>query len=86
MLGHRILEVLSTDNGPPYAAKEFAVFVKAYRFQHITSCLRFPQSNGQMEWMVQTMKRMHAIELYRSIPRCALLSGYPNAMVWVESI
>ena len=48
---HGIPEVLRTDNGPQYVAKEFAVFAKAYGFQHITSSPRFPQSNRQVERM-----------------------------------
>ena len=55
---HGIPEVLRTDNGPQYAAKEFAVFARTYGFQHITSSPRFPQSNGQVERMVQTIKGM----------------------------
>ena len=33
-------------------------FAKAYQFQHITSSPLFPQSNGQAEWMVQTIKKL----------------------------
>jgi len=43
-------------NGPQYAPKEFSEFAKAYRVQHITSSPRFPQSNGQVEGWVQTLK------------------------------
>ena len=35
---------------------EFADFTKAYGFQHITSSPRFPQSNGEAECMVKTIK------------------------------
>lgn len=52
---HGIPEVLKTDSGPQYVAKEFSVFAKTYRFLHITSSLRFPQSNRQVEQMVQTI-------------------------------
>ena len=82
---HGIPEVLRTDNSPKYAAKKFAVFVRTYGFQRLTSSPRFPQSNGQVERMVQTIKGMLK-ELNRSAPGCALLSGYHDAMVWVESI
>ena len=67
---HGIPEVLRTDNGPQYAAKEFAVFAKTYRFQHVTSSPRFPQSNGQVERMVQAIKGMRK----NSTAGCALIS------------
>ena len=76
---HGIPEVLRTDNGPQYVAKEFAVFAKAYGFQHITSSPRFPQSNGQVERMVQTIKGM----LKNSTdPHLAVLSYRATPMPW----
>ena len=46
-----------TDNGPPFSSKEFAAFANQYRFDHITSSPRYPQSNGFIERMVQTVKQ-----------------------------
>ena len=53
---HGIPEVVRSDNGPQYSALEFAAFAESYGFQHLTSSPYFPQSNGQAERMVQTVK------------------------------
>jgi len=53
-----IPEVVRSDNGPQYSSQEFAAFAKSYHFQHITSSPLFPQSNGQVEQMVQTLKQL----------------------------
>ena len=55
---HDILELLQSDNGPQYSSKEFADFAKVYGFDCVMSSPHFPQSNGQVERMVQTMKAM----------------------------
>ena len=55
---HGIPEVVRSDNGPQYSSQEFSRFAEAYEFSHVTSSPRFPQSNGQAERMVQTVKRM----------------------------
>ena len=73
---HRIPEIVRSDNGPQYSSHEFAAFAKAYHFQHIPSSPLFPQSNGQVERMVQIMKKMltksndicKSLLNYRSIP------------------
>ena len=48
---------LMSDNGPQFAAEEFNAFAKQYCFSHITSNPRYPQSNGFIERMVQTVKQ-----------------------------
>ena len=45
-------ETVVTDNDPPFSSKEFASFANQYRFDHITSSPRYPQSNGFIERMV----------------------------------
>ena len=47
---------LVTDNGPCFASSEFAKFVEQWNFQHITSSPRYPQSNGQAENVVRTVR------------------------------
>ena len=53
---HGIPEVARSDNGPQYASEVFKTFAKEYRFSHITSSPLYPQSNGQAERMVKTVK------------------------------
>ena len=51
-----IPEVLVMDNGPQFAAAEFAVFAKSWMFKNITSFPHYPQSNGKAENTVKTVK------------------------------
>ncbi|XP_038075580.1 uncharacterized protein K02A2.6-like [Patiria miniata] len=53
---HGIPEELRTDNGPQYSLSEFSKFCKDYEIQHITSSPYNPQSNGEAERAVQTVK------------------------------
>ena len=79
---HGIPEEVRSDYRPQYSSQEFAAFSKAYNFKHVTSSPRYPQSNGQAERMVHTVKKIlrqsndihKGLLVYRSIPmpRCNL--------------
>ena len=54
---HGIPETVISDNGPQYSSAEFQQFAEEYGFLHITSSSHFPQSNGQAEEGVKTIKK-----------------------------
>ena len=78
---HGIPEVVMSDNGPQYSSYQFSYFAKDYGFTHLTSSPHFPQSNGEAERGVKTIKELLkkssdpylALLTYRSTP---LQSGY----------
>ena len=45
-----------TDNGPQYSSKDFQRFCDTWGIEHTTSSPVYPQSNGFIERMVQTVK------------------------------
>ena len=71
---HGIPEVVRSDNGPQYNSQEFTSFTEVYNFRHVTSSPLYPQSNGQAERSVQTVKK---------ILRQSTLPD--NSEVWVTS-
>ena len=46
-------KTVMSDRGPQFSSKEIKAFTKQYCFDHITSSLRYPQSNSIIEWIVQ---------------------------------
>ena len=81
---HGIPQEVFSDNGPQYSSMEFSDFAKEYKFVHTTSSPKFPQSNGEAERAVRTIKTLlqkaddpyAALLAYRSTPvRC----GYSPA-------
>lgn len=67
-----------SDNGPQFSSERYSKFAEKYHFQHVTSSPYFPQSNGEAERAVGTIKRMLNKEkylylAYRSTP---LQNGY----------
>ncbi|KAM7306732.1 uncharacterized protein ISCGN_010400 [Ixodes scapularis] len=51
-----IPKLIRGDNGPQFAAQEFADFARDYGFKHVTSSPRYPQSNGEVGRAVRTIK------------------------------
>ena len=76
---HGIQEVVFSDNGPQYSSKEFTEFAESYEFTHNTSSPYHPQSNGQTERTVQTVKRLLADS---EDPDLALLSYRSTPFPW----
>ena len=73
---HGVAEVVVTDNGPQFAAAEFADFARDYDFKHVTSSPRYPQGNSEAERAVGTVKSLlkkgedphKALMAYRATP------------------
>ena len=55
---HGIPELLISDNGPQFSCGEFREFAQRWDFQHVTSSPRYPQSNGQAERAIGTVKSL----------------------------
>ena len=53
---HGIPEVVYSDNGPQFSSEAYKQFALTYQFKHITSSPYFPQSNGEAEKAVGTIK------------------------------
>ena len=73
---HGIPEVVYSDNGPQFQAAAYTQFASTYQFKHVTSSPYFPQSNGEAERAVATIKSLLrkegdpylALLAYRSTP------------------
>ena len=72
-------EVVRSDNGPQFSAEEFAKFASSYGFQHVSSNPRYAQSNGQVECMVRTVKKMI---LKPDDPYLAIISYWSTPHPW----
>ena len=76
-----IQEVVFSYNGPQYASQEFKHFGRSYEFQHVTSSPHYPQSNGQAEMTVKTIKQLLS-SLRRPGLGAAYLQVYSISLVW----
>jgi transposase InsO family protein len=55
---HGFPDQLTTDNGPQYTSCEFKQFCREYNFVHVTTSPHYPQSNGEAERAVGTIKHL----------------------------
>ena len=53
-------KVIITDSGPPFNSTEFKHFCQQWNLQHTTSSPNYPQSDGQVERSIQTVKQRMA--------------------------
>ena len=65
------LNCVVSDNEPQYSSEEFSEFMREYHCRHITSSPLYPQSNGEAERAVKTIKGLLKKE---GDPYLALLS------------
>ena len=77
---------IRSDNGPQFVGEAFNQFLGKWRIEHTTSSPRYPQSNGEVERAVQTVKALlkknvnlqAALCFYRDAP---LANGYSPAQL-----
>ena len=74
---HGVPETVMSDNGPQL---EFRKFATDYDFSHVTSSPHYPQSNGQVELSVRTVKKL----LQNEVPNRALLIYRTTPFAWCD--
>lgn len=81
-----IPRTIVSDNGPQLISSEFRTFLHKWDIEHVTSSPHYPQSNGEAERAVQTVKNLlnkndnlqQALCNYRDTP---LANGYSPAQL-----
>ena len=76
---HGLLEVVRSDNGPQFSSHDILRFADTYNSNHMTSSPFYPQSNGQAERTVPTVK---GIIRKSTDPFMASLSYRSTPMPW----
>jgi transposase InsO family protein len=65
---HGFPDVITSDNGPQYASKEFKSFCSQSNMKHITSSPYYPQSNGEAERGIKTVKNLWMKNTDKKLP------------------
>ena len=77
---HGIPDIIVSDNSPQFDSDVFRCFTKMWKFQHVTSSPRYPQSNGKVENAVKICKGlMKKAEKSRS-DICLALLDFRNTL------
>lgn len=71
---HGLPKTLVSDNGPQFKSESFELFMRECGVEHLTIAPYHPNSNGQAERFVQTLKR--ALEKMHSLPTDLALSKF----------
>ena len=84
---HGIPDEVMSDNGPQFTSEEFRQFAEEWEFKHTTSSPGFPQSNGQSERAIQTIKNLlKKAQESRGDPYLALLEYRNSTFGWSEIV
>ena len=75
---HGAPKELVTDNGPQFVSKGFSNFARTWDFEHIRSSPYYPQSNGQAESAVKTVKLIMRKALLAKEDACLAILEYRN--------
>ena len=75
---HGIPEKVISDNGPQFIAADFANIAEEYGFTHVTTSLKYPQANGEVERATYPDYKRHAEEEQRPLPCTDVLSLNPS--------
>lgn len=81
---HGIPEIVISDNGPEYSSSAFCEFSKHWNFKHVTSSPTYPQSNGQVERTIQTIKNIMKKTAYDNSDFDLALLEYLNTPISSE--
>ena len=72
---HHIPKTVISDNGPQFISDEHDKFMKSWGFDHNFSSPEYPQSNGIVEWIIQTVKKtLRKAKLSNNDPYLAILA------------
>ena len=78
---HGIPKTVMSDNGPQFSSREYRDFAFDYGFNPVFSSPQYPQSNGQVERFVQTIKIMMKKAILENTDYHLMLLNYRNSPI-----